>query len=101
MHDDICISQYPSAISRYWLHIGWKLNFKKYINLLSKFNKKYDEIKDYCNSGKLSCRKHNLLTFSGSRQDVLAVSMFPAVLKTRSDRTFVAGMHKYFSSKMG
>ena len=61
MHDDICISQYPSAISRYCLDIGWKLNFKKYIDLLSKFNKKYDEIKDYCNSGKLSCRKHNLL----------------------------------------
>ena len=37
-----------------------------------------------------------MFVFSGSKQERLAFTIFPAVLKARSDGTEVAGMHKYF-----
>ena len=37
-----------------------------------------------------------MFVFSGSKQERLAFTIFPAVLKARSDGTEVAGIHKYF-----
>ena len=43
------------------------------------------------------CAKNvKMFVFSGNKQERLAFTIFPAVLKARSDGTEVAGMHKYF-----
>ena len=41
-----------------------------------------------------------MLVFSGNRQERLAFTLFPAVLKALSDGTEVAGMHKYFLARV-
>ena len=48
---------------------------------------------------KLLCKKHNILMLFACMHDLLVLITFPVQLKTLSEGTLVAGIHKYLVAK--